>query len=137
MSDFVISKEVADEEFDRWLECNYLEDNWDDLESDGKRDALRDKSRIIRAIMHGAAVIDEAGLLTYTPQRSKDQSPISFKEPSGFTLAVTDKLTEQQLVGKMNAALCDFTSKPKKYFHGMNLNPDYNTCLSIITIFLA
>jgi hypothetical protein len=136
-SKVVIPKDVAEEEFNRWLECNYLDDNWDELVEDGKRDAEIDKSRIMKFIMTGDIVIDEDGLLTFTPVRSKDRSPVSFRDPDGRTLAVTDKMPEHKIVAKMNEALCDFTGKPKAYFLKMKRNPDYKICLSIITIFLA
>lgn len=92
MAELIVALDVAEAEFARWAEENdmvYTEEDFEKLgDADDKSVLSRAKSRIVRAITKGHAVINDEGLIVYTPfvRGSKDKEPITFYGFSGNTM---------------------------------------------------
>jgi hypothetical protein len=136
-----VDKETAKEEYQRFLEKNWLEcdDDDDDIDIDvnEKRDAAKDKSLILRAIRKGWLTIDDEGVATYTPQRSMNCDPITFYSYRGDTLSSMDKRKPHEEVTKIYVSLGAMTRTNAKRFSTMEGKPDLQTCLAIYTTFLV
>jgi hypothetical protein len=84
-----IAKEVAEKEFEKW--CDYVDIELDDLTPEEIKSMESHRRTIVRAIMKGAACVDENGQLSYTSQRTAEPQKYTFKEVSGATLVSMEK----------------------------------------------
>lgn len=135
MSDKV-DKEVAENEFNRFVECMDLDVDPSGMDEDDKKGFFQQKDRIIAAIQSGALVIGDAGEPTYTPQRTRDTSPITFYEPTGASLMAMDRKKKSEDVAKLYSAMGDMTKTHASVFSKMKM-ADLKVCMAITTLFLG
>lgn len=133
--DIKVAKDVAELEFDRFIDSMDLDVNTDGMDDDEKKDLSLHKGRVVRAIMVGSLVINEEGEPVFTPQR-QDRDPLTFHEPGGDTLMAMDRKKASQEIGKMFVAMASITKTHSKGFSDMKM-ADLKICLAITTLFLA
>jgi hypothetical protein len=131
-----IAKEVAEQEFNRFVECMDLDVEPADMDEDDRKGFDMQKRRIISAIEAGALTINDQGEPTYTPQRTKDAEPITFYEPTGASLMAMDRRKKNEDVGKMYAIMGDITKTHANTFSKMKM-ADLKVCQAITTLFLG
>ena len=78
-----IAKEVAEQDFNRFVEAMALEVDPTNMDEDDHKGFTQQKDRIIRAIMSGSLVVNDNGEPVFTPQRTNDADAITFHEPTG------------------------------------------------------
>ncbi len=136
MKDFKVAPEVAELEFDRFVELMDLELDESDMDTEDKGEFGKHKKKMIKAIQDGSLVIGVEGEPEYTPKRGDNHLPITFREPTGACLMAMDSRKEGQNVAKMYATMASMTKQNSKRFSNMK-NVDLKVCLSIVTLFLA
>jgi hypothetical protein len=135
-SDKKVPTELAEQEFDRFLEAMDLAYKCDPSKMDAEDNKALDKHKlvIVTAIERGNLVIDEKGQPIFTPSTGGD--PITFFEPEGASFMASDTVKSGKDVEKTNAVLGAMTQQPAKRFAQMK-GRDYKVCQSIFILFLA
>ena len=131
-----IAKEVAEQEFSRFVECMDLDVDPADMDEDDRKGFNQQKDRVIAAIQSGALVTSDKGEPTFTPQRSNDAEPITFYEPTGASLMAMDRKKKTEDIGKLYAAMGDMTKTHANVFSKMKM-ADLKVCMAITTLFLG
>jgi hypothetical protein len=132
----VIALEVAEQEFDRFVDSMDLDVNTAHMDADDKKDLDQLRSRIISAIQAGSLVINDNGEPVFTPQRTNDAAPITFHEPTGATLMAMDRKKKTEDVGKLYASMGDMTKTSAATFSKMRMS-DLKVCTAVTTLFLG
>ena len=133
-----IVKDVAVQEFERFLECMGIDGDTKEFDSDDLNNFNIHKNRIVKSIQLGHLIINDNGEAEYTTQRvvaGKDPIKVLFYEPDGSVLLSTDKKKQSQTVGKMYQAMAHITKLPPGIFSQMKM-ADIKICVSITTLFL-
>lgn len=132
----IMPRELAEMEFNTWLEAMDIEPPGND--ADGAPD--RDKERVIKAISMGDAVVTENGEISYTPWREKSsyKNTLVFRERTGADLlaadaAATKKLGPVRQTYAMMSSLCGVDVATFSKLHGS----DIKTCESIFSLLMA
>lgn len=136
MTEPKISKEMAEQEFDRFLEAMDIEADPVDMDEDDKKGFEQQKSKLVSTIMSGSVVIDDDGQPIFTPKRSGGGEPITFYEPTGASLMAMDRKKKAEDIGKLYATMADMTKQPAKRFANMKY-ADLKVCIAITTLFLG
>jgi hypothetical protein len=131
-----IAKDMAELEFDRFVEAMDLDVNTASMDQDDKQGYEQQRGRIITALQSGALVINDNGEPVYTPQRIKDAEPITFHEPTGASLMAMDRKKKAEDIGKLYATMADMTKTNAKLFSEMKM-PDLKVCMAVTTLFLG
>ena len=131
-----IAKEVAEQDFNRFIEANDLLVEHDGMEKEDRESFGEQKARIVRAIAKGHLVINEDGEPVYTPQRSEDSKPLTFHEPTGASLMAMDRKKKNEDVGKLYATMGDMTRTDAKTFSSMKM-ADLKVCMAVTVLFLG
>ena len=132
----MISKEIAEQEFSRWVDGMGLELFENLMDNDDIKDFTVQKARILKAIEKGALIVSDKNEFVYTPQRSEDAQPITFYEATGAALTSMDLKKKDRDMGKMFNAMASITQTVPKIFNDMKM-PDLQVCIAITTLFLA
>lgn len=135
MSD-TIALEVAEAEFARFVDLMAIDVDESKMSEETLEGFNTQKGRIVRAICNGHLTINDDGEPTFTPQRVKEQSAITFFEPTGASLMAMDRKKQNEGVGKMFSTMADMTKTSPKTFSKMKV-PDLNVCLAITSLFLG
>lgn len=131
-----IAKEVAEQEFSRFVEFMGLDADLAHMDEDDRKSFTQQKDRVVAAIQSGALVISDKGEPTFTPQRSNDTDAITFYEPTGASLIAMDRKKKTEDIGKLYAAMGDMTKTHTKVFSKMKM-ADLKVCMAITTLFLG
>jgi hypothetical protein len=131
-----LALEVAEAEFDRFVDCMDLDVDTSGMGEEDRESYGEQRDKIVSAIRGGSLVINDNGEPVFTPQRSKDQEPITFYEPTGASLMAMDRRKKSEDIAKMYAAMADMTKTTAKTFSGMKMG-DLKVCLAITTLFLG
>ena len=131
-----IAKEVAELEFNRFVESMDLDVDQSDMDEDDKKGFLQQKDRILSAIQNGSLVVLDTGEPVYTPQRTNDAQAITFHEPTGASLMAMDRKKKTEDIGKLYAAMADITKTHASNFSKMKM-ADLKVCMAITTLFLG
>jgi len=134
--DIVVAKEVADEEFTRFVDTMDLDVDLEDMDEEDKKAFSQQKNRIVSAIMSGVLVVNDNGEPVFTPKRVNDAKPITFYEPTGASLMAMDRKKKTEDIGKLYAAMGDITKTSAGVFSKMKMS-DLKICMAITTIFLG
>jgi len=135
MSDPKIIKEVAEQEFDRFIEAMDIEADPLEMDDEDKEQFKKQKSLVVARIMAGNVIIDDAGQPVYTVKQG-DGDPITFYEPTGASLMAMDRKKKAEDIGKLYATMADMTKQPIKRFAGMKYR-DLKVCIAITSLFLG
>ncbi len=131
-----IAKEVAEQEFNRFVESMDLDVDPADMDEDDRKGFTQQKDRVIAAIQSGALVIKDSGEPVFTPQRTNDADAITFHEPTGASLMAMDRKKKTEDIGKLYAAMGDITKTHANVFSKMKM-ADLKVCMAITTLFLG
>lgn len=131
-----IAKEVADQEFNRFVESMDLDVDPADMDAEDKKGFDQQRDRVIAAIQSGALVINDSGEPVFTPQRTKDADVITFHEPTGASLMAMDRKKKTEDIGKLYAAMGEITKTHASTFSKMKM-ADLKVCMAITTLFLG
>lgn len=131
-----IAKEVAEQEFNRFVESMDLDVDPADMDEDDRKGFTQQKDRVMAAIQSGALVIKDSGEPVFTPQRTNDADAITFHEPTGASLMAMDRKKKTEDIGKLYAAMGDITKTHANVFSKMKM-ADLKVCMAITTLFLG
>lgn len=133
--DTKVAADVAEADFNRFIDCMDLDINTDGMDDDEKKDLSLQKGRVTSAIMVGSLVINEDGEPVFTPQR-EDTDALTFHEPTGAALMAMDRKKQSEEIAKMFAAMAAITRTNSKVFSNMKM-ADLKICLAVTTLFLG
>lgn len=113
-----ITKELAEQEFDRFSEAMDLDLDTSLMDEKDLTQFTKQKKILIKAILVGSLIVNEEGELVYTPQhkRSKSKEPITFYERDGACLMAMDGKKTGHDIAKMYAVLAAMCKVPPKTF---------------------
>ena len=131
-----IGREVAEQEFQRFVDLMNLDVEESYLNDEDKAGLATNRHRFIRAVEAGSLVVDESGIPIFTPQKSDHCDPITFYEPTGASLMSMDRKKEGADVGKMFTIMADFTKTDQGRFAGLKI-ADLNVCMAISMLYLG
>lgn len=134
MDEVKVGKEVAEAEFDRFIEEMDIDADKEGMDDEDRKAFDAAKRLFVRAVMNGSLAVDEQGRPVFTPKSGG--SPIVFNEPTGASLMASDAHKKNHDVAKMFAILGDITGRDKKVFARMPRR-DLNVCQTIVTLFLG
>lgn len=132
----IMIDEMAQAEFDRFVDIMDLDLNGEDMDGEDKADCSRLKAVMIKAIRRGSLIINDEGEPIFTPQREKNAEAIKFEEPTGYVPYASDSKKGGQVVAKMYAQMAAMSNQQPKRFVAMKM-PDLKVCTAIYTLFLA
>ena len=132
-SECTISKEVAKEEFDRWIKAMRIKIEREGLNLNDVRDNKESAIVIIDTIVEGRIIISDEGILTFI---TEDNQSIVFHRPKGHMLLAMSKRKQSDDFGKIFASLAEITKTSSITFANM-YESDLNVCMEIYGLFLA
>lgn len=138
MSEEKVAREVAEQEFERYLEAMDLSarislERCTDAED---RKSLEDlRWTLVQAIQEGHLVIREDGTAELHPKVG-NTTPVHFPEPDGKAIAAMDQAKRDQGALKTNMLLGKWTGLNPERFAAMKMR-DYRVCAALVTLFLA
>lgn len=135
MSDKKVATEVAEQEFDRFVEAMGLDVDPKDWTDEDKQSFKEAKRRVISAMESGSLTIDEDGQPVYKPQLGKTD-PITFYEPTGADLMAIDQAKKGANVSATYKMLAAMTKTNAQLFANMK-NRDLKVCQALQALFLA
>jgi len=133
MSESKVAAEVAEAEFERFVEAMDLDVDPAGMDDDDKRSFESARRRLLKAMMAGQLVVNEQGEPVYSPGFG---DPITFHEPTGATYMAMDQKREGHNFGKTVATLAEMTRLPATRFSKM-ANRDFKVCSAILGLFLG
>jgi hypothetical protein len=133
----VISKDMAELEFDRFTEQMDLDLDPALMDAEDVTAFNRQKSRIVRAIERGSLVINDDGEAVYTPQhaKSKHKEAITFHERTGASLMAMDGAKKNHDVKKTYAVMADMCRVHPSTFAGL-VGTDVKVCEAIFALLM-
>jgi hypothetical protein len=125
-----VAAEVAEQEYERWVDAMALELDYPGIPDAVQRGVARHRHRLIGAIQRGDLVVDDEGRFVFTPRKAPEPAPIVFHEPTGATLMGIKEADEVKRGVKILAAV---THQNEGRFAKM-ANSDLSVCSSIIEL---
>lgn len=136
MSEYKVSVEMAEQEFNRFAEKMDLEFDISEMDPEDVKGFEQQKGIILKAIQKGSLVIDDDGQPVYTPQRTPDIAPIVFHEPTGASIMAMDGGKKTEDVKKLFRVMADATRREPKVFSNLKM-ADLKVCMAVMTLFLG
>ena len=93
------------------------------------------KRLLTLAIRRGRCVIQDDGVLIYTPFHSKPNSELRFKMPDGEVIMASDSRKEGHNVERSMKVLAQLTGQSKNRFKKMD-GRDFKFCQAVVALFL-
>ena len=138
-SKFVVDKETASDEFDRFCEEWEIDDDVSCMSEDDQTGFESQKSKFISAVRRGRLSLNADGTLLYKfsnkSEKHKGES-ITIKRPLGSSYMEMDGFKDKQLIRKTYSVLASMTGKEIKYFSSID-GIDLKPLQAVITLFLA
>lgn len=134
--EIIVSKEQAELEFYNFAEEMDLDIELDSMDEESAQELQKIKDKMIKAIMYGSLTFNDDMEPVFTPQRSGDVKPLTFKEPKGSTFKCMDGHKDNQNMGKMFAVMAEMTGTTAGTFSKLS-GQDFKICSSIVAIFLG
>ncbi len=133
----VIAKEVAEAEFDRFVECMDLDLDTAGMDAEDLTQFNKQKNRILRAIEKGALIVNDDGEAVYTPQnpKSKHREAITFHERTGASLMAMDGKKKGHDVAKTYAVMSDMCKVHPNVFAGL-MGSDGKICEALFSFLM-
>lgn len=136
-ADEVVSRDVAEAEFDRFCEEMDLDVDESVMDDDDRKSLAKARNKFVRAVMRGKLTVGNGGVPTYTYQPDGgDEVEISFPEPKGKAFLASDRGKKDQNMGKMFLIMAAMTGKPASIFSDMP-NRDVSVCMAVAQLFLG
>ena len=135
MSEKKVAAEVAQQEFDRFVEAMGLDVDPKGWTDEDKQSFDEAKRKILGAMESGRLVIDEEGRAVYTPALV-NTAPITFYEPTGADLMAIDQAKKGANISAAFKMLAAMTKTEHTRFAKM-ANRDLKICQALQALFLA
>jgi len=132
--DEVVSREVAEQEFDRFCEAMALEFDPKKMDDEDRQGLATHRDRFVTACMRGRLSVNDAGEAVLTC--SADGSDVTFSEPSGEAMLELDRAKKGHAIQGLFLYMAKVTGRPPKFFSDMKKR-DLDVCMSIANLFLA
>lgn len=130
----VMAREAAEAEFDRFVDAMDIDADPTDMSDEDKKGLQQSRRTVVKAIMNGSLMIEADGTPVYTPRRSKDVTPIRFREPTGADLMEMDKAKAGADINKTFKILAAITSTSPARFANLVMS-DLNVCSAVMVLF--
>jgi len=130
MDDQKIAQEVAENEFDRFVDAMDLEIEPDLMGEDEANAFEKQKRRIVRAIERGTLIIDEQGYAIYTPVHTTLDKPLRFSQFNGAALTATDGKKRDARASQLHAMMGQMTKVGPNTFTKMQ-GIDTKVCMAL------
>lgn len=137
MSEPKVGIEVAEAEFDRFVDEMDLDLDSSKLDAEDLTAFNKQHGRVIRAIIKGSLVINENGEAEYTPAnpRSRVQDTIVFHERTGASLMAMDGKKKGHDVAKSYAVMADMCKVHPNVFAGL-VGVDVRVCEAVFSFLM-
>lgn len=134
----MIAPEVAQDEFERFAEAMDVETDTAQMTEETEEVYTSARDMFIRAIVRGKLVVNADGEPVYTPVRSSNTSPITFKEPDGAALISNSRGRKKadEGVGQMYQIMATMCGTTPGRFANMKLK-EAQECMAIATLFIT
>lgn len=132
---YKIDEETAVDEFDRFAEEMDLDTELRGADDDDRNQFEKMKWRIVRAIRTGSLIINENGEAIYTPQKSKYDQPLHFRERTGASAMAADGPKKGRDVAKSYAMMADLAQVEPKTFAKL-VGVDIKVCEAIFSLLM-
>lgn len=132
-----ISREFAEQEFDRFAESMDLDFNPVHMDAEDLTAFNKQKERFIRAIINGSLSINENGEAIYMPRNrnSKHDKELTFHERTGATVIAMDSMKKGQDIRKTYAAMAEMCRTHPNTFSGL-VGIDIKVCETIFALLM-
>jgi hypothetical protein len=124
-----IAKEVAEQEFERFLEAMDLEFDVKEMDEDDKAGFQKEKDLVVKEIIKGNMSINDSGEPVYI-------DGLTFHEPTGASFMAMDRRKSGETMAKQYAMLAEMTQSSPKTFANMKWK-HLRVCLAVQALFLA
>lgn len=137
MSKEVVSTEVAEAEFERFVDAMDLDIDVNCMDDEDKTAFAKSKRRLIRSIVRGDLSFNENGEPLYVPTnpRSKHKETLTFHERSGASLMAMDGKKQNRDVSKMYSVLAEMCKVPASTFAGL-VGTDIKICEALFVFLM-
>ena len=137
MSENIVAKDVAESEFDRFVEEMDLDVSPEGMDAEDLASFTKIKSTVLRAIMRGNLTINDNGEAVYTPARegSKHKDPITFHERSGASVMAMDGKKKGHDISRTYAVMADMCQVPQNVFAGL-VGTDIKVCEALFALLM-
>ncbi len=136
MSQQTVSAEVAEAEFQRFIDAMDLKLDPDAMSKSDKTDFTALKQTIVDAIQTGHVAINDDGEPVLHPKTGDSKDPITFHEPNGGVFSSMDQVKDGHKVAKLRQLMAGMTREPAKRFTNMKQR-DLKVCDALLLLFLA
>lgn len=132
-----IATEVAEAEFDRFVEAMDLDVDTSKMGEDDAASFETQKRRIVAALCDGSLVINEDGEPVFTPRTVEvPKGSITFYEPTGASLMASDGKKKDDRVKAMYAVMGAMTRQHPSVFANMKRR-ELRVCEAVALLFLG
>jgi len=137
MKESPVEREVAESEFDRFVEAMDLDLDEAAMDAEDLTAFNKQKSRLVLAVERGHLVFNETGEAIYTPfnPRSKHKEAITFHERSGASLMAMDGKKKNHEVAKTYAVLADMCKVHQSVFANL-IGTDVKVCEALFALLM-
>lgn len=129
---FVVDRETAENEFDRFIDINEIDLGDEDIGAEDQKDITRSKRRMIAAIMEGRMAVDSEGCIEFT---LSDGQELKFKQPTGEAYSAMDTRKSGHDIAKAYASMAAMTGRSPVLFNKMKFR-DLKICFDVWSLFL-
>lgn len=136
MAENKVSKEVAEAEFQKFIDLMDIDANPELMDEDDAKGFTTNKDRFIRGVMRGKVSVNENGEPELRTSRTENVEKLVFFEPSAATLMAMDRKKSGQSMAKMLSLMDDLTKSPAGTCSKL-VGDDYKIAMAVTTIFLA
>jgi len=135
--EIVIAREVAELEFDRFIDAMDILIDTTKLDAEDLTGYTKQKDRIVEAVCRGDLVFNEDGEAVYTPshKKSKHTDPITFHERTGASLMAMDGKKKGHDVAKTYAILGNMCAVHPNVFAGL-VGRDVKLCEALFALLM-
>lgn len=130
----VISQDMADEEFNRWVDSMALDVTETDMDAEDLTAFRKQKRKITNAICNGSLIVNENGEAVYTPQ-NPISDPLIFHERTGASVMAMNGMKKNYEVAKMYAVMGDMTKVSPVTFAKMK-GIDIKICEALFSLLM-
>lgn len=135
--EYKLDDETARAELDRLADTMDIDLTIDEsLEEKERKESQKNIDNVVKAIRRGSLIVNENGEAVFTPTRSQNVAPITFREPTGSTFLAADKYGEKQKMHKLYAMIAEMTGVENSTFSRLK-KPDLLIVIAVGSIFLG
>lgn len=135
--DYLVDRETAEAEFDRFIEEMDVDADPAYMDEDDRGSFNKARSKIIRAIMSGLVVINENGEAVVNPKNSKSTytDSLTFHERTGASLMAADGKKRNQDVARTYSMMAEMCKTHPSTFTKL-VGSDIKVCESIFALLM-